>query len=514
MKNKRIKILAGGLAMSMVLCACGQEPQDLIVREKGAIQNVAADTKTEAATAVVNEVDTNKEEEKAASPLFQTLGAETHLTSSATYDKGLQVHVDAEVELPDVSTIPTYAVAAHPFDQEWIDKVTDTFLQGGKIYDTSEYMSPTKAECKEKLDKIKEALEAGNMDPYNMGKDEDGEYRVDINEVIANLEKEYQEAPEEKKYVEVTPSLGDAAAGEGYFAGMVEMPDGGLYNYILKEDQGMDIRIQRKDKVEEKKSLYSYDYVWADYGMLAGSHQEQDAPLPSEEEVKDRAGISYEEAKKAADEKVQALGIPEMGVGCSDYALKRINVSENPDNVEMKVIDAGYHFIYERKVDGTPIISTMREGGNALDMTEDTTKPWVYEKLELIVNGDGIQQVDMSSIYDIGNKIEETTSLLGFSKIMEIFNNMMPVVYEGAMPNLVEDIYSIDRITLGYMRIYQPDAGDQTGTLIPVWDFFGSQSAKVAEDGKETQWNVNYTNQSYLTINAVDGTVIDRGFGY
>lgn len=42
--------------------------------------------------------------------------------------------------------------------------------------------------------------------------------------------------------------------------------------------------------------------------------------------------------------------------------------------------------------------------------------------------------------------------------------------------------------------------------LVPVWDFIGSRTI-----GQEY---CNETNDSLLTINAIDGTVIDRDYGY
>ena len=42
--------------------------------------------------------------------------------------------------------------------------------------------------------------------------------------------------------------------------------------------------------------------------------------------------------------------------------------------------------------------------------------------------------------------------------------------------------------------------------LTPVWDFFGSRTTDYGEFA--------YTDYSLCTINATDGTVIDRKYGY
>ncbi|MBR6861504.1 MAG: hypothetical protein IKM73_09300, partial [Acidaminococcaceae bacterium] len=61
-------------------------------------------------------------------------------------------------------------------------------------------------------------------------------------------------------------------------------------------------------------------------------------------------------------------------------------------------------------------------------------------------------------------------------------------------------------IRLGYLRVMRPDQPDML-TLIPVWDFYGT----VTFNGSFIQ---NWACHSWLTINAIDGTVIDRQYGY
>ena len=57
----------------------------------------------------------------------------------------------------------------------------------------------------------------------------------------------------------------------------------------------------------------------------------------------------------------------------------------------------------------------------------------------------------------------------------------------------------IDRIELGLMRVYEQNNLD-TGVIVPVWDFYGKINGK--------------SEGTYLTINAVDGSIIDRVGGY
>ena len=56
---------------------------------------------------------------------------------------------------------------------------------------------------------------------------------------------------------------------------------------------------------------------------------------------------------------------------------------------------------------------------------------------------------------------------------------------------------TVNRITLSYSRVQNWD-NPENFSMLPVWNFFDADDPA----------------KSLLTISAVDGTVIDRGFGY
>ena len=49
------------------------------------------------------------------------------------------------------------------------------------------------------------------------------------------------------------------------------------------------------------------------------------------------------------------------------------------------------------------------------------------------------------------------------------------------------------------------------GTMVPVWDFFGRETVTQGDDEVYTYGG---SFDSWLTINALDGTIIDRDLGY
>ena len=128
------------------------------------------------------------------------------------------------------------------------------------------------------------------------------------------------------------------------------------------------------------------------------------------------------------------------------------------------------------------------------------------ESLCIIIDDEGVQDLYWYQPYDIVGTLQENCSMLPFDSVMQVARSILPLTlasYErdgdGARARITD-------IRLGYLRVMQPDQPD-TLTLIPVWDFYGT----VTFNGSFVQ---NWACHSWLTINAIDGTVIDRDYGY
>lgn len=100
-----------------------------------------------------------------------------------------------------------------------------------------------------------------------------------------------------------------------------------------------------------------------------------------------------------------------------------------------------------------------------------------------------------------------------FQEIAKSFEQMIQIKNSGLEEG--EKIkLSVEDVTLGYMRVYDPGADNTSGLLVPVWDFFGAEECTRVYNGEATEYVNAQKNTSYLTINAADGSVIDRSLGY
>lgn len=132
-----------------------------------------------------------------------------------------------------------------------------------------------------------------------------------------------------------------------------------------------------------------------------------------------------------------------------------------------------------------------------------------------MVTRNGIDTVDFYNRYDIGEVKTENLNLLPFDEIMQIYEKMMQIEhanFDGYAESLK---FEIDRITFGYTRIYEPASSSQTGVLVPAWDFFGETTTEYKlEDGTTDFYYGDDKVHSQMTINAIDGSIINRELGY
>ena len=69
----------------------------------------------------------------------------------------------------------------------------------------------------------------------------------------------------------------------------------------------------------------------------------------------------------------------------------------------------------------------------------------------------------------------------------------------------------VDHIKFGLTRITEASKRD-SGLLVPVWDFFGTSTQIIEVDGQTKEYPDGPI--PILTINAIDGSVINRSLGY
>ncbi len=173
-----------------------------------------------------------------------------------------------------------------------------------------------------------------------------------------------------------------------------------------------------------------------------------------------------------------------------------------------------YMFVFSRTIDGISYTYALSEGTGQ----EQVSEIWPQEYAMICIDDSGIIQFDWKAPTQIGKTVNKNVTLKSFDEIMAVFKQQVNnhYVYRDD-PQIVARQIHIDEITLGMMKIKM--ANNSGYMFVPVWDFFGYSINTYTDDtqlilDENKQKTIDEFGKSYLTINAMDGSVIDRGLGY
>lgn len=460
MKKKIIPILSGILALTM-LSGCG-----------------APQAQTEPTT--VNQAMLI---EKSSQPQ-ETYSFPERFAGDWTSQEGkMTIHADAPVVADQGVALPTATVTPREFTQEDVEKLLTVFLKGEPLYEFVQ----TKQELQDWIDYINSPEWRPDPDAPERTPEQLEQRRK---EIIAYHSKLMETAPEEKPIVHGFHDSGDP-----------------------KEVSGSAV----VDDVEYEVS------IWNQVGepWTRAIITRQDYKYMEKQEW---GGISKEEAITQGDALMQALGLDTMQL---DDAQQRANgewqlcymptvngfrlSSIRQDVVETNEGERVSHFQYYTYL--------------ASEETDADPVSWPMESVWVLVGKDGI--LDFTWQSPSGETIvkEEQTALLPFEEIASIANTMLPVVIVGPKSHSLVDLdhingfdtkmdVEITKVSLTLMRIR--DKGSLQGTIVPVWDFWGTWDWYDAEPNAYgyNEKGMNYTTGPLLTLNAIDGTVVSRELGY
>lgn len=241
-----------------------------------------------------------------------------------------------------------------------------------------------------------------------------------------------------------------------------------------------------------------FDYNWEPEHALKGQ---------------DARGCRYtrEEAAAMARE-VQRTLAPELTEMVCGVISNEVDVlaEGRPEDLE----DA-YVFYFTRNAMGIPVTYSIQAGVKLDDDANGDAifyrQPINFETLRVLVtNNNGVEEVRYEVPMELLSPEAADCELLPFESVMNVAEAILPLKYTHLEGSYDEVRLNIDRVAFGYMRVY--DAGEMyRWHLVPVWDFFGTydlmQGGRVIVSHHEDL-------SSLLTVNAINGIVIDRVYGF
>ena len=211
--------------------------------------------------------------------------------------------------------------------------------------------------------------------------------------------------------------------------------------------------------------------------------------------------LTTEQAIAVADEFVGQL----VGDAYQCYIVGETDGSyydkQSRDAAYTSVPEMSYVLVYTRVIDGVPLLPAsyqMMEAGYRTDLFIPAVG---YDQMFITLDRQGRVSNFFWSCPSSIHEERIPLQLMPFADIMDIAEKMLPLRYQSEEVQ-GEQYFRVSRISLGYMALLQRDK--LTFALTPVWNFYGDY-----EPARE-----HYSYRPLLTLNAVDGTVVDLAYGY
>ena len=374
-------------------------------------------------------------------------------------DGRITVVADAEITTNQGTSLPVALVQRRRLNQEDLDLLLAAFAKGNPCYRSGIF---TKQDYQEYIDRMHQYYEENGMDETA---------RSDLK----NLEKEMRAAPEERPVVDT------------YW--IDEGMDCSVF-YAQSSVDGIDWMFDIKDNGTTMTSVNVYCETYGSFGL---SRLELEGVASIDGIDQPEQHITAEEARAIGDALMEQLNLSYMV--CDDIrqglnGAQLLYYVPAVQGVRLSCIP-----VPRMKDDGTFWTTVNYLDSDTAETSNSDDIVWRNEKIQLEVGTDGILAFRWEMPCQVTEVITDSASLMSFDKIAGITGLMLPETLSGS---LSKQTFTIHRADLTLMRIR--DKGTTTGRVVPVWDFWSSADGDFE--------------QVLLTLNAVDGSVIDRSFGY
>ena len=416
---------------------------------------------------------------------YERLGAPAQYTTTLTSANGhLHVEIDADVCLPETE-LPIARVAPYRFTDEDARRFVTALLgENPQCIDPYSDNNRTKAMYEEDIKKRMDALD--NWEDYGSIVYDQYETKAEFQAALKKLMEEAEQAPDTLDTF--APTYAWKTLYVGKEDGLLETQDQ-MMNLltlnadgtrteltIIRETDGSSVRYTRN--CEEP---VSYPFDCSQYPNELQTTEEQACTIA--EETLQKMGLSH----------LKAAFVKSIRNYTGDVARK--NNYYRPY----------WAIVFTPEVNGAQMTYTFQR------MTEvsEYNCMWQNECCFVMVDDNGVAALSYQSPCSVTETKVSAASLMPFEKIREIFEKMVLIVDNDADLEGIDVRYRITNVRLGLVSI--PEQNGSGGLLVPAWDFIGvwEYDDHVPAEQRELGRTTDET-WSYLTINAVDGSIIKR----
>ena len=521
--RKIILILTAIATLAVSVAGCQPTPDEPVVIQKDLEQMIEKAQATDTAAETPGK-------------LAQKLGVPERFTANESYADGrLTLTADAEIVLPDVDTLPVVRVEPADFSQELVDKLYDYLIDDTPMYQQQEKY--TKEQIDENIVHYRKILD----DPESAE-----ESRRQAEQEIKNLEAQYETALDSPELIpadatikiqtEVYLPTGETSCE---YNGVDIVEDPGFHVYTGK---AFSIRNNIKDgKINVEENMGGWlvtdtasqgaRFNFTNYDLMDEEACYVKVETVTPDNLSNKPEIEgeflYQDAIEMAEIFLAEAEIEEMEIATltlkfvlpEEYNTKidgvdvdtseRDALMEDIKNGEYndKLTDVRIEINLVRTINGAPVTSDDYSSyySNNVD-NEGFNAQWYYEDITLDVCSRGICSVRWVSPHEITETVTQDANVRNFDEIADVFKKMYRVKYEGRDIKIAGNV---TRVALSLRRIMdQNNIG--YGLFVPVWDFYGTINVAYPKEPAHD----SLSDEPLLTINAIDGTVINLDKGY
>lgn len=469
--SKYIKCLLF-LLICVFLVGCQPTPEKTVVIGKNNLEQLIKQTPMP-----TQSIQTDK----AQKPPAETVIEKEKWQDSFDYENNsVKVIIDAAIEKPMVTVYPVVKVTPHRFTQEEAQRAVDVLLENKPLY---EYDGYTKTQIENIIIKIEARIENIRQEP-NIEEEERNELTNMLTNELNNYQKMYNEADD----IEIKPATMEFKKDE----------TSGYNKLSVKADLGKATAALLKITLSDDNLLNEIIFLNSDYFIPF-------YPVCDATDILTGVKITKQQALEMAEKLLQEMGINNMQLEASRAAVD-IN-GLKPDDMPKAVLDNNrmkcFDFNFSPIIGNIPTTITEPCYGiesNSGDIDEYEAV-WNPEEIEIKVDDSGVFDFSWSFPGDILEVLNDNVQLKNFDEIKDIFKKQIFYQRSWVFPGAKNNVITIKKIILGMMRV---KIKDNSYIILPVWDFIGDWTYNLHSQ------NYNNNDVSFLTLNAVDGSVINR----
>lgn len=368
--------------------------------------------------------------------------------------KNVTININAEILFPNAAQIPVVEVAPQYFTEEDAQKAITVFFKDCEVYDKPVY---TKEVIEAQIVTLKKEL----TDIQN------GTIEGDIDDIKKQIEYYTELLKTAHSEDDVPQTLNHLSFKEQNEREVINVSTN------IGDDRTPSELMVIRDKDSYESALYFSNFP----------------------DNLSRTSTTENNMEMTVDQAIDLAQSTMSNLGITDMILSEANTIGSKQ-------EQAYELSFYKSINGIRISDYQTHMMIEPEEGESVYAPFLKPEIATIyINDSGVLEFYCTNPLEIGEIINENVRVMSFDEIKNIFKDQ--VFYNYYADEDYPITINVNRIDFGY---FIQSVKDQDGIFraIPVWDFLAS----------EDEYEGDSSTYSVLTINAIDGSIINRSLGY